>query len=134
MNAPLKIDKPTLRSFGLLFGGILIVLFGLLLPWLFDRALPRWPFYIGVPVALLALVWPLALTPLFKVWMKFGLVMGKINTFIILNLLFFVILTPIGWLMRLAGKDPMARKFDAGSASYRVLRRPEDKDHMEKPY
>ena len=133
MNEPLPIDKPMLRNFGLLFSGILIVLFGLLLPWLFERGLPRWPFYIGVPVALLALVWPLALTPLFKVWMKFGLVMGRINTFIILNVLFFAILTPIGWLMRLSGKDPMARGFDAARASYRVNRQPEDKDQMEKP-
>jgi hypothetical protein len=134
MSAPVRIDKPMLRNFGLLFGGILIGLFGLLLPWLFGRPLPRWPFYVGAPVALLALVWPLALGPLFRVWMKFGAVMGRINTFIILNLLFFVVLTPIGWLMRLAGKDPLARRFEAERASYRIVRQPESKEHMEKPY
>jgi hypothetical protein len=128
------IDKKMLRHFGLLFAGILVALFALLLPWLLERPLPRWPFYIAVPVAALALAWPMGLKPLYQIWMKFGAVMGFINTHIILGLLFFVLVTPMALVMRLLGKDPMARRFDHNLASYRRVHQAQSREHMEKPY
>jgi len=131
---PTVVDNRELRKFGFIFSGILIVLFAGLLPWLREHPLPRWPFYIGVPVAALALAWPAGLRPLYRVWMKFGAVMGAINTRIIMTVFFFVILAPIGWVMRLAGKDPMARALDRSATSYRVPSAAHDKEHVEKPY
>ena len=128
------VDNKELRKFGFIFAGILIVLFGLLLPWLRDHDPHRWPFYIGVPVALLAAIWPAALRPLYIVWMKFGAVMGFINTRIIMSVFFFLLLTPIAWVMKLAGKDPMARALEKTAKTYRVTSSPYDKEHMEKPY
>jgi hypothetical protein len=131
---PLVVDKKALRSFGLLFPAVLALLFGLLVPWWRERPLPWWPFYIGVPMVVLALLWPAALRPLYIVWMKFGAVMGFINTRIIMVVLFYVFFTPIGWLMRLLGKDPLVRGFDRSAASYRVPSHAQDKEHLEKPY
>ena len=131
-NAPVSVDE--LRKFGFIFAGLLIFLFGLLLPWLLHNSIRVWPFYIGVPVALIAAVAPPALRPLYVVWMKFGAVMGFINTHIIMVVLFFCMFTPIAWIMKLLGKDPMARKLERAAQSYRVKSSAYTKDQMEKPY
>lgn len=127
-------DPLELRKFGFIFAGILIFVFGLLAPYLKHHTIHAWPFYIGLPVAFLATVWPLALRPFYVVWMKFGAVMGAVNTRIIMSVFFFVFVTPLAWIMKMAGKDPLARKFDKSEKSYRVASTPYAKEHMEKPY
>ena len=135
MNAPVGVvDNKELRKFGLIFSSILLVLFELLLPWLKERPLPWWPLYVSVPIVTLALIWPAALRPLYIVWMKFGAVMGFINTRIIMTALFFIILTPIGWLLRALGKNPLVRDFDRSKASYRIPSTTQAKETLEKPY
>src|SRR5262249_34664210 len=105
--SPTNVEE--LRKFGFIFAGILIFLLGLLIPYWKHHEIPNWsfhkawPFYIGMPVALLATVWPAALRPLYVVWMKFGAVMGFINTRIIMSVFFFVLLTPIAWIFKLLG-------------------------------
>ena len=142
-NSPvrtLRVNSEELRKFGFIFAGILIFLFGLLLPYWKHHEIPdglfykRWPIYIGMPVALLAAVWPAGLRPLYVVWMKFGAVMGFINTRIIMSMFFFVMLTPIAWLMKALGKDPMARTLEKSAKTYRVTSTPYMKEQMEKPY
>lgn len=129
-----NVSTEELRKFGFIFSGILVFLFGLLIPWLLNHGIRFWPFYIGMPVALLATVWPAGLRPLYVVWMKFGAVMGFINTHIIMTALFFCMLTPIAWLLKLFGKDPMKRTLEKSTASYRVVSKPYAKEEMEKPY
>jgi hypothetical protein len=134
MQIDAAVGKRELRNFGFIFSSILIGLFGLLLPWLRDRMLPLWPFYIGVPVAVLTALLPAALRPLYLVWMKFGAVMGYINTRIIMSVFFFALLTPAAWLLRVAGKDLLARQLSKTAQSYRVISEPYTKEQMEKPY
>lgn len=131
---PAPVDSKQLRSFGLLFAAFVLLIFAGFFPWLSEKPVPHWPFWLAAPVATLALIWPPALKPLFVVWMKFGEVMGRINTFLILGVLFYAMVTPIGWLMRLLGKDPMRRRLDRTAGSYRVVSQAHDRDHMEKPY
>ena len=126
-------DKQTLRSFGLMFGSIIAVLFGLLLPWLFDNPMARTPLLAGAVFILLALLLPATLRPVFVVWMKFGAVMGWINTRLILALVFYLIFFPVGLMMRLRGKDPLRLKFSE-DGSYRVAKSARDKNHLERPY
>ena len=124
-----------LRQFGLIFGGLVMVLFGLLFPALAGTLLKNpLPWAIGGAVIGLALVWPRSLRPLYRAWMKFGEVAGWINTRIILFLLFYVIVFPVGLLMKLFGNDPLHRRADASAASYRVKQPVRDKSHMERPY
>ena len=134
MNANAPVNAEELRKFGFIFAGILIFLLGLLIPFLKHHEIRAWPFYIGLPVALLATVWPVALRPLYVVWMKFGAVMGFINTRIIMSVFFFVLLTPVAWLMKALGKDPMRRALEQTAQSYRVKSTEYTKDQMEKPY
>ncbi len=125
---------PELRKFGFLFAGMLILLFEVVLPWLKSHPVPWWPLVIAVPVAVLALIAPAALRPLHTAWLKFGAVMGFINTRIIMTVLFFVVLTPIGWLLRLCGKDPLSRRFDKSVQSYRIQSQSQTKEQLERPY
>jgi uncharacterized membrane protein len=127
-------DATELRKFGFIFSAIFLALFELLLPWLKDRPLPLWPLYVAGPIATLALVWPMALALFYKGWMKFGLVAGAINTRILMSLIFFVMLTPIAWLMRALGKDLLALRLDRAAASYRVASVVRAKEQVEKPY
>lgn len=133
-NDNASVSAQELRKFGFIFSGILIVLFGLLLPYLKHHTIRLWPMYIGLPVALLAAIVPTWLRPLYVVWMKFGAVMGFINTRIIMSVLFFAVMTPIGWLMRALGKDLLSQKLVREQQSYRVPSQTYAKEHMEKPY
>ena len=126
-------DKKTLRSFGLILGGMFTVIG--VWPILFRHEPPRWWLLIpAILLGLLALVWPFSLMPLHRVWMKLGHVLGWVNTRILLGLGFFGIFTPIGWILRGLGKDPLHRKFDSNMASYRVNRSSKPGSHIRNPY
>lgn len=111
-DAPHRIPEPTvrdLRNFGWTFAGVALV-FGLLLLW---RGRPSAPWFLGASAVFLALgaVAPGLLRPAFGPWMKFAEFLGYVNTRILLGVFFFIGMTPIGLVMRLAGKDPMQRTF-----------------------
>jgi len=128
------LDKRGYRKFGLTTGAIIIGLFGLLIPWLFNLNYVKWPWILGGVLLLWALLLPATLKPVYIGWMKFGNVMNWINTRIILGILFYGIFLPIGVIMRLFGKDPMHRKPDSGLSSYRVTSEHDDKNNVERPY
>ena len=129
-----KLDKHGLRKFGLVTGSIVIVLFGLLLPLLFGFGYPLWPWYLGGILAAVALVVPVALNPVYHGWMRFGAVLGWINTRLILGIVFYVIFTPVALILKLIRHDPMKRKFEKDPGSYRKLSHNQSKEHMENPY
>ena len=110
------------RSFGLVFAGF----FALVGFWpLFGGEAPRnWALGLGVLFLLLAFAAPKLLTPLNKVWFKFGLLLHHIVNPLIMALMFFVVITPIGLLMRLSGKDPLRLRFDREAKSYWIPRDP----------
>ena len=84
-------DKQELRKFGLIFAGMFILIFGLLLPWIWDKPSPRWPWIVAAVFIAAALAVPMMLGPVYRLWMKIGHVLGWINTRIILGLVFFFI-------------------------------------------
>ena len=53
---------------------------------------------------------------------------------IIAGAIFFLVILPVGWIMRRAGNDPMARRLDRGAPSYRVPSRVSDPSSMERPF
>ena len=127
-------NKNDLRSFGLLTGCIAALLFGLLLPWLFSFNYPLWPWFVGGALITVAIILPTGLKPIYAIWMRIGLVLGWINTRIILALVFYLLFFPVSLILRVLGKDPMARKFEPSQMSYRVVRENTEREHMEKPY
>ena len=84
-------DKKELRQFGLVFASGIALIFGLFLPWLFEHPWPLWPWIVAGVFTVTALLLPQALRPVFWLWMKFGHVLGWINTRIILGITFLLL-------------------------------------------
>ena len=112
-------EKKELRSFGLIFAAMLSIMFGAVIPWLFDFSYPRWPWLVSVAIAIIAVILPIALLPLYRVWMFFGAIMAWINTRIILGAVFYLMIFPISLIIRLFGRDPMRRKTSPNAETYR---------------
>jgi hypothetical protein len=129
----LELNHTELRKFGLTTGVIVAVLFGLFLPWLLDHRLPIWPWALFAMLGLAALAAPAVLRPIHRGWMKFGAVLGAINTRIILGVFFFLILFPVGFARRLWGSDPMRRKFE-DDVTYRIPSVKQPPKHLERPF
>lgn len=108
------------------FGFVLAVFF------LIIAALPLWSggawrVWALVPAAILtaaALLAPSVLAPFNRLWSAFGDALRRITTPVVLAFIFFVVLTPMGLLMRLFGKDLLRLRFDKAASSYWIDRRP----------
>ena len=118
-----------LRHFGLLVGAIFAVIG--VWPLVFrSEPLRLWALGPGGLLILLGAILPQALAPIHKGWMWVGHVLGWINTRILLGIVFYGLVTPIGLVFRLMGKDTMRQVFAKNSASYRVTRTPRPRSHM----
>ena len=117
----IKSGKKELRQFGITIGVVL----GLLGGWLLWRG--REGYYLvlitGAIFLSLGCILPLLLKPLHKLWMTLAVLLGWLMTRIILIILFFLVVTPIGLLARLSGKDFLNRKFDNNVSSYWIRRK-----------
>lgn len=129
-----QLDRQGLRRFGLVMAAMIGALFGLLLPWLFGANLPCWPWAVAGLLVLWAIAWPAGLDFLYHGWMRLGLVLGWISSRIVLGTLFYLVFTPVSWLLRLRGIDPLQRQADARANTYRKATRTRDIRHMEKPF
>jgi len=126
-------DKKQLRSFGLLVGGI-FALIGLWPLVVHNQGARWWSLIVAAVLILPGVVYPKSLFWIHKGWMTVGHVLGWINTRIILGVVFYVIVTPIGLVRRLMGKDPMGRKLRTDLDSYRVIRKPRAASHLTRQY
>ena len=129
-----ELDAKGLRSFGLVTGGIIMVLFGLFFPWLLEVSIPRWPWVLGGVLGVWGLVHPTSLRPVYTNWMKFGLLLSKITTPIVMGIVFYGVIFPMGLIMKLVGKDPMQRKLDEAQATYRVVQDPNAPNLLTRPF
>ena len=124
-----NVETKQLLTFGLLVGGIFSVIG--LWPIVFREEPPRtWALACGAILILLGLVLPHRLKPVYRVWMKIGQVLGWINTRIILGVIFYGLLTPMGLVMRLFGKDAMHSALTQEATTYRLVRTPRSRSHM----
>ena len=129
-----ELDKKGLRDFGLITGGLFVLIFGLLLPWKFEWQWPVWPWVLFGLLAVLAFAAPMWLNPVYRVWMRIGHMIGSVISRIILGLVFFLVVTPLGLMMRATGKDPMNRRFDASLPSYREAISENKSNSFDKPF
>ena len=130
----LELDRKGLREFGLTTGSIFAALFGLFFPWLLNISFPLWPWIVFGVLGIWALIAPGTLKPIYHWWMKFGLLLSRITTPIILGVVFFLLLAPVALVMRIVGHDPMARKVESDIKSYRIASKKMPKENMEKPF
>ena len=125
----MEVTKRTLRQFGLMVGGVFLLI-GL---WPFvwrQEAVRIWAVVPGSLLAITGLVVPSLLKQVYQGWMRVGHVMGWVNTRIILGVLFYGVVTPMGLVMKVTGRDPMRRGYEPDAQTYRVIRQPRPASHM----
>lgn len=115
-----KVEGSSDRVFGFVFAVVFLVI-GL---WpLLGGSGPRfWSLFLAGGFALLALAFPRVLSPLNRLWTRFGLLLHRIVSPLVLGLIFTVAVTPVALMMRLFGKDPLRRRYDSGAESYWIER------------
>ena len=105
----MEIKRSSNKSFGLVFF-IVFILIGFW-PLLNNETYRLWAISISLIFLLLGLINSKLLTPLNILWFKFGLFLGKIVSPIVIGIIFFVVVTPTGFLMRILKKDLLNLKF-----------------------
>lgn len=132
-NIP-DLDPGDLRKFGLTAGGFIAVILGLALPWLYGHPRPLWPWIVGAVLVLWSLILPANLRLVYRGWMRFALIVGKVNSYLLLSIIFIFVFSLAGIVMRLFGYDPLHRTFLTHAGSYRKPSITKKRDHMEEPY
>jgi len=102
--------KKQLREFGLLIGFGFPLLIGWLIPALSSHGLRVWTLWVGFLGILIGLTDPRLLYYPYKFWMKLGLILGWVNSRIILGLVYMIVLLPIAFVMRIIRYDPLRTK------------------------
>jgi hypothetical protein len=110
------------RVFGLVMAGVLFFL--AFQPFLRGRGVRWWSLTAAVAFLLSALLFPRVLRRLNWLWLKVGLVLHAIVNPVVMGLLFYLTVTPIGLLFRWLGKDPLRLHFDKTADTYWIERRP----------
>ena len=99
----IKSEKSDLRNFGITISVILLIIAGFLF-WK-EKESFQILFTFGVTLCILGIAIPFILKPIYWVWMIFATIIGWIMTRMILSLMFYMIFTPIGFILRLFGKQ-----------------------------
>ena len=104
------------RAFGLTFAAV----FGLVtaVAWFFFDVFLAWALGTAAAFALTALVLPVALLPLNRLWARLALALGRLNNRLVLGIVVFGLITPVGLIMRLMGRDPMNRRSEKDLDTY----------------
>ena len=128
-----KVGKPQLRSFGLIVAtGFSVIA---LWPVVFRSQSPRtWALGLAAVLAVLAYAARAILRPVHRGWMAIGAVLGWINTRVILGVVYYLLIVPIGAMRRIRRIDPMRRRFEPSAATYKVGRSSRPSTHMRHQY
>ena len=98
------------KSFGIVFSIVFLII--AIYPLINNDELRIWSLIIAIIFLVLGLINSKILTPLNKLWFKFGILLGRIVSPIIMGLIFFMVVTPIALIMRIIGKDLLNLKFN----------------------
>ena len=109
-----KIELPSNRSFGLVFFVVFLIV--TLYPLINSSEIRIWSLIISLIFLILGLINSQILTSLNKLWFKFGIFLGKIISPLVMGIIFFFVITPIGLFMRLLGKDILNLKYNVNKS------------------
>lgn len=113
---------PSNRSFGLVFA----VVFGIIgfFPLIRGESPRIWSIAIAIVFTIAAMLFPATLTRLNKLWMRFGLLLHKVVSPVVLGFLFFIVITPMAVAMRMVGKDSLRLRQNLDRTTYWIERTP----------
>ena len=115
-----KIKIGSNRNFGLVFFFVFLIVG--LWPLLNEGSFRIWSIIIAIIFLILGLTNSKLLTPLNILWFKFGLFLGSIISPIVMGIVFFLVVTPTGFIMKIMGKDILNKKYDNRKKSYWINR------------
>jgi len=118
------------RSFGIVFFVVFLII--ATYPLINGDELRLWSLIISIIFLFLGLVNSKILNPLNKLWFKFGIFLGKIISPLVMGIIFFLVVTPIGLLMRLLNKDLLNLKFNNNNTYW--IEKTEPKSKMKNQY
>ena len=98
------------RSFGIVFSVVFLLI--ALYPLTYSGEIRLWSIIISLIFLILGFINSKILTPLNKLWFRFGIFLGKIISPIIMGIIFFLVVTPIGLVMKLLGKDLLNLRYN----------------------
>ena len=110
------------RAFGVVFTAVFLIV--ALWPLLSGQSPRIWALAVSGLVLLITVAVPGLLTVPNRLWMKFGLLLHRIISPVVLAILFYVVVTPMGLIMRAFGKDPLRLKREVSDPSYWIRREP----------
>ena len=113
------------RSFGIVFFVVFLLI--ALYPLTNGGEIRLWSLIISLIFLTLGLLNSKILAPLNKIWFKFGIFLGKIVSPLIMGVIFFLVVTPIGLIMRLLGKDLLNLKYNQGKTYWIEKKGPKSK-------
>jgi len=113
------------RSFGIVF--FIVFLLIAIYPLVNQGEIRVWSILISLLFLILGIINSKILTPLNKVWFKFGIFLGKIISPIIIGVIFFLVVTPIAFLMRMLKKDLLNLKYNKNSTYWIEKNEPKSK-------
>ena len=125
----IKTAKKDIRSFGVTFGIIFLIIAGFL--YYQEKNSFQLFIYLAGSFSFLGLILPIILKPVYMIWMIFAVILGWFMTRVILSLLFYLIITPIGLVLRLRGKDLLDLKEQKNQKSYWNMRNPDKEQNQD---
>ena len=124
----IKTGKKDIRSFGITFGIIFLIIAGFL--YYQEKDSFQLFIYLAGSFYSLGIILPIILKPFYMVWMIFAVILGWFMTKVILSLLFYLIITPIGLFLRIIGKDLLNLKEKKQQKSYWNMRNSEEEQNQ----
>ena len=120
MNLNKKHKIPSNRSFGLVFFAVFLIV--ALWPLKYEEDIRLWSLVLSIIFFILGILNSQLLTPLNKLWFKFGMFLGLIVSPIVMGIVYFLVVTPIGIFMRLLGKDLLKTSKAKNASTYWIKR------------
>ena len=115
-----KIKISSNRSFGLLFFVVFLIVS--LWPLTHEGSIRIWSVIVSAVFLILGLINSRLLTPLNVLWFKLGMILGVIISPIVMGIVFFLVVTPTGLILRIMGKDLLNKKYDKEKETYWIKR------------
>jgi len=112
--------KKDLQNFAFIWSAIFT--FVTLIPLLTRAEFRLWSIMLALLFLIIGIVKPFLLEKFYKIWTKFGELIGGFVSKIMLFVLFYIVFTPIAFLLRLSGKDMLNKKIDKNQSSYWIER------------
>lgn len=124
----IEVKSGSARSFGLVFGFVALAIG--LYPMAFSGGPRIWCLAIAAALVVVAFVYPKILETPNRLWFRFGMLLGAIVAPIVMGVIYLLVITPFGVVMRLLGKKPLDLALDPDAKTYWITREDDDQSSM----